>query len=90
MGIYWLACNSEKKIERGEQHYCGSLRYRFNIVWIFHFGEENRVQQSYFLENILTGVTPQSKSFKDDGLGPPPAKWKGSCHHFANFSGCNK
>ncbi|XP_006339775.2 subtilisin-like protease SBT4.14 [Solanum tuberosum] len=36
-----------------------------------------------------TGVTPQSKSFKDDGLGPPPAKWKGSCHHFANFSGCN-
>ncbi|XP_049398869.1 subtilisin-like protease SBT4.14 [Solanum stenotomum] len=36
-----------------------------------------------------TGVTPQSKSFKDDGLGPPPAKWKGSCHLFANFSGCN-
>ncbi|OIT39454.1 PREDICTED: subtilisin-like protease SBT4.14 [Nicotiana attenuata] len=36
-----------------------------------------------------TGITPQSKSFKDDGLGPPPAKWKGSCGHFANFSGCN-
>ncbi|XP_060218726.1 subtilisin-like protease SBT4.14 [Lycium barbarum] len=36
-----------------------------------------------------TGITPQSKSFKDDGLGPPPAKWKGSCHHFANFTGCN-
>ncbi|XP_075668995.1 subtilisin-like protease SBT4.14 isoform X2 [Castanea sativa] len=36
-----------------------------------------------------TGVTPQSKSFKDDGLGPPPKKWKGSCGQFANFSGCN-
>ncbi|XP_059312774.1 subtilisin-like protease SBT4.14 isoform X2 [Lycium ferocissimum] len=36
-----------------------------------------------------TGITPQSKSFNDDGLGPPPAKWKGSCHHFANFTGCN-
>nr|XP_016502596.1 PREDICTED: subtilisin-like protease SBT4.14 [Nicotiana tabacum] len=36
-----------------------------------------------------TGITPQSKSFKDDGLGPPPVKWKGSCGHFANFSGCN-
>ncbi|KAK9058946.1 hypothetical protein SSX86_021563 [Deinandra increscens subsp. villosa] len=36
-----------------------------------------------------TGITPQSESFNDDGFGPPPAKWKGSCHHFANFSGCN-
>ncbi|TKY65566.1 Subtilisin protease SBT4.14 [Spatholobus suberectus] len=37
-----------------------------------------------------TGITPESKSFKDDGFGPPPARWKGSCGHFANFSGCNK
>ncbi|KAH9604066.1 hypothetical protein KSS87_010407, partial [Heliosperma pusillum] len=36
-----------------------------------------------------TGITPQSESFKDDGLGPPPSKWKGSCTHHANFSGCN-
>ncbi|KAK6142863.1 hypothetical protein DH2020_023211 [Rehmannia glutinosa] len=36
-----------------------------------------------------TGITPQSESFNDEGLGPPPAKWKGSCGHFANFSGCN-
>ncbi|PWA68856.1 xylem serine peptidase 1 [Artemisia annua] len=36
-----------------------------------------------------TGITPESDSFNDDGFGPPPAKWKGSCHHFANFSGCN-
>ncbi|KAM3698574.1 hypothetical protein ACJW31_06G198500 [Castanea mollissima] len=38
---------------------------------------------------IDSGITPQSKSFKDDGFGPPPKKWKGSCGHFANFSGCN-
>ncbi|CAL8122284.1 unnamed protein product [Prunus armeniaca] len=36
-----------------------------------------------------TGITPESKSFKGDGFGPPPAKWKGTCGHFANFSGCN-
>ncbi|CAJ1949938.1 unnamed protein product [Sphenostylis stenocarpa] len=36
-----------------------------------------------------TGVTPQLQSFKDDGFGPPPAKWKGSCDKYANFSGCN-
>ncbi|QHO08649.1 Vacuolar-sorting receptor [Arachis hypogaea] len=39
---------------------------------------------------ISEGITPESQSFKDDGLGPPPAKWKGSCGPFANFSGCNK
>jgi len=36
------------------------------------------------------GVTPQLQTFKDDGFGPPPAKWKGTCHKYANFSGCNK
>ncbi|XP_050237435.1 subtilisin-like protease SBT4.14 isoform X2 [Mercurialis annua] len=36
-----------------------------------------------------TGITPESESFKGDGFGPPPKKWKGSCGHFANFSGCN-
>ena len=35
-----------------------------------------------------TGVWPESDSFKDDGFGPPPAKWKGSCDS-ANFT-CNK
>ncbi|GAA0145464.1 hypothetical protein Leryth_026319 [Lithospermum erythrorhizon] len=37
-----------------------------------------------------TGITPQSESFEDHGLDQPPAKWKGTCVHFANFSGCNK
>ncbi|KAL5565476.1 hypothetical protein UlMin_028640 [Ulmus minor] len=36
-----------------------------------------------------TGITPNSDSFKDDGFGPPPAKWKGACGPYANFSGCN-
>lgn len=44
------------------------------IIWLF----------------MLLGITPESKSFKGDGFGPPPAKWKGTCGHFANFSGCNK
>ncbi|KAF2311093.1 hypothetical protein GH714_019453 [Hevea brasiliensis] len=37
-----------------------------------------------------TGINPESESFKDDGFGPLPKKWKGTCGHFANFSGCNK
>ncbi|KAJ0909338.1 putative cucumisin [Helianthus annuus] len=36
-----------------------------------------------------TGVWPESDSFKDDGFGPPPSKWKGSCKS-ANFTCNNK
>ncbi|XP_035830961.1 cucumisin [Helianthus annuus] len=36
-----------------------------------------------------SGVWPESESFKDDGFGPPPAKWKGSCAS-ANFTCNNK
>ncbi|KAL6322599.1 hypothetical protein AAG906_009914 [Vitis piasezkii] len=47
-------------------------------------------QESNIIVGLLdTGITPQSESFADNGLGPPPAKWKGTCRHFANFSGCN-
>ncbi|KAB1200889.1 Xylem serine proteinase 1 [Morella rubra] len=36
-----------------------------------------------------TGITPHADSFKDEGFGRPPSKWKGTCGRFANFSGCN-
>ncbi|XP_019434160.1 PREDICTED: subtilisin-like protease SBT4.14 [Lupinus angustifolius] len=36
-----------------------------------------------------TGITPEFQSFKDNGFGPPPTKWKGTCDQYANFSGCN-
>ncbi|KAI5647317.1 hypothetical protein M9H77_33322 [Catharanthus roseus] len=49
----------------------------------------HQVESNIIVGLLDTGITPQSESFKDDGLGPPPAKWKGTCGHFANFSGCN-
>ncbi|XP_004510915.2 subtilisin-like protease SBT4.14 isoform X2 [Cicer arietinum] len=39
-----------------------------------------------------TGITPEFHSFhsfKDDGFGPPPVKWRGTCDKYVNFSGCN-
>ncbi|XP_062188898.1 subtilisin-like protease SBT4.9 [Phragmites australis] len=36
---------------------------------------------------IDTGIWPESDSFSDEGLPPPPAKWKGVCSK--NFTSCN-
>ncbi|KAL7083282.1 hypothetical protein ACP275_14G151300 [Erythranthe tilingii] len=47
------------------------------------------IESNIIVGLLDTGITPESESFKDEGFGPPPAKWKGSCAHFANFSGCN-
>ncbi|XP_028797595.1 cucumisin-like [Neltuma alba] len=33
-----------------------------------------------------TGIWPESESFSDKGLGPPPKKWKGTCLNFT----CNR
>ncbi|XP_047320474.1 cucumisin-like [Impatiens glandulifera] len=37
-----------------------------------------------------TGIWPESHSFKDTGMGPPPSKWKGTCQSSGNFTCNNK
>ncbi|KAJ9679190.1 hypothetical protein PVL29_021197 [Vitis rotundifolia] len=37
-----------------------------------------------------TGIWPERESFSDEGLGAPPAKWKGICHTANNMTCSNK
>ncbi|RWR76058.1 subtilisin-like protein protease SBT3.7 [Cinnamomum micranthum f. kanehirae] len=41
---------------------------------------------------VDSGIWPESKSFNDDGYGPIPLRWKGTCEHGDEFnaSHCNR
>ena len=58
--------------------------------WDF-IGFSQQVERKSIESDIIVGVIdsgswPESESFSDEGFGPPPSKWKGSCHNFT----CNK
>lgn len=36
-----------------------------------------------------SGIWPESPSFNDEGFGPAPPNWKGTCQASINFS-CNR
>ncbi|XP_023553405.1 subtilisin-like protease SBT5.4 [Cucurbita pepo subsp. pepo] len=55
-----------------------------NSLWkLSRFGE------STIIGNLDSGVWPESKSFSDEGYGPIPTRWKGSCEGGSNFR-CNR
>ncbi|XP_068634602.1 subtilisin-like protease SBT4.3 [Aristolochia californica] len=48
------------------------------------------VESDLIIGVLDSGIRPESDSFRDDGLGPPPKKWKGICQSTKNFTCNNK
>ncbi|KAL6598438.1 hypothetical protein ACP70R_046137 [Stipagrostis hirtigluma subsp. patula] len=44
--------------------------------------EDLRLQGEIIIGMLDSGVWPDSPSFSDEGLSPPPSRWKGSCQNF--------
>ncbi|KAJ7964636.1 Subtilisin-like protease [Quillaja saponaria] len=64
--------------------------------WDFIGFSESYVRHSYYnAGNVIigmfdSGIRPESDSFSDEGLEPPPKKWKGKCQTTKNFTCNNK
>ncbi|TQE00079.1 hypothetical protein C1H46_014332 [Malus baccata] len=49
----------------------------------------NATTESDIIVGVMdTEIWPEAESFKDEGFGPPPKKWKGVCEGGKNFT-CN-
>lgn len=53
----------------------------------FGFWKASNYGRGVIIGLLDTGVNPNHPSFSDEGMPPPPAKWKGRCDF--NFTACN-
>ncbi|CAO2837987.1 unnamed protein product [Amaranthus hypochondriacus] len=52
--------------------------------------ERSKTESDVIIGVLDSGIWPESESFRDDGLSPPPTKWKGQCQTSLNFTCNNK
>ncbi|XP_020230724.1 subtilisin-like protease SBT5.4 [Cajanus cajan] len=49
-----------------------------------------RYGEDTIVAHLDTGVWPESPSFRDEGMGPIPSRWKGTCQHDITGFRCNR
>ncbi|KAK3028606.1 hypothetical protein RJ639_039949 [Escallonia herrerae] len=52
--------------------------------------KRTKLERDVIVAMFDTGIWPESDSFSDEGFGPPPSKWKGTCQSSSNFTCNNK
>lgn len=60
----------------------------WDFIGLSQYVNRDNSESNVIVGVINTGIWPESDSFNDKGLSPPPTKWKGTCE-VSNFT-CNK
>ncbi|XP_058762381.1 cucumisin-like isoform X2 [Vicia villosa] len=66
---------------RNTKHYPSTTK-SWDYVGLPQNSKRMPLENDIIVGVIDSGIWPKSKSFSDEGFGPPPKKWKGSCHNF--------
>ncbi|XP_022990086.1 cucumisin-like [Cucurbita maxima] len=62
----------------------------WDFMGFFQQARRSSLESDLVIGMLDTGIWPESESFSDEGLGPPPPKWKGGCQPASNFTCNNK
>ena len=57
----------------------------WDFIGLTQYAERENYESDIILGVIVTGIWPESSSFNNEGFGPLPTKWNGSCIA-SNFS----
>ncbi|XP_057742917.1 subtilisin-like protease SBT5.4 [Arachis stenosperma] len=67
-----------------------SMEHQSGVISPASLFSKARFGEDTIIGNFDTGVWPESPSFSDEGIGPIPSRWKGSCEDGGPDIRCNR